>query len=315
MPDMDISIVVLNWNDRKHLEICLDSLANCSKRHSVEIIVVDNGSTDGSPEFVRSQFPQVQLITLAENIGFPKGNNTGIRASKGEYIFVLNSDIKVLDDCVDRLVDHLEANPKIGMIGPRILNGDLTHQSSCRHFPTLWNNFCETTGLATLFKSSRIFCGEHMMYFKGDRTIDVDVLVGCFWTVRRKALDEFGLLDKGFFIYAEDVDWCKRCWKSGWSVVFFSEASAIHYRGVSTTKKDPVRFAITQQKSVLRYWQKHHGIPGRFAIGGLMLAGLLARLLASVTSYAVRPGSRERSGTKLRVMSACLRTLFGASHP
>lgn len=98
-------------------------------------------------------------------------------------------------------------------------------------------------------------------------------------------------------------------------MVFFSEASAIHYRGVSTTKKDPVRFAITQQKSVLRYWQKHHGIPGRFAIGGLMLAGLLARLLASVTSYAVRPGSRERSGTKLRVMSACLRTLFGASHP
>ncbi len=310
---MDLSIVILNWNDKKHLEICLDSLANCSANRSVEIIVVDNGSTDGSPDLVESRFPHVQLIKNKENIGFPKGNNMGIRASRGNYVFVLNSDIKVLSNCVDQLADYLDAHPDIGMIGPKILNGDMTHQSSCRHYPTLWNNFCVASGLAAAFKSSKLFSGEHMMYFHGDRQIDVEVLVGCFWTVRRKALDNFGLLDEGFFIYAEDVDWCKRCWKAGWRVVFYPEASAIHYRGVSTTKKDPVRFAITQQQSVLRYWQKHHGALGRFAIGMLMVTHIFVRTLTVLVKYAVSSASREEGRTKLRVSNACLRALLGGT--
>jgi hypothetical protein len=154
-----------------------------------------------------------------------------------------------------------------------------------------------------------------MLYFHGDRTIDVEVLVGCFWTVRRKALDQFGLLDEGFFIYAEDVDWCMRCRKAGWRVVFYSDIQAIHYRGVSTVKKDPIRFSITQQQSVLRFWGKHHGPWGRFSIRLLIFAGTFVRLLATSVSYLMRPGSRAESRIKLSVSQACLRNLLFGTRP
>ena len=255
--------MILSWNDQKYLEECLHSLENSTKTRRVEIIVVDNASTDGSPDIVAAKFPHVTLIRNAENLRFPKGNNVGMRASRGKYVYLLNSDVKVLPGCMDALADYLDAHPDIGMIGPRILNGDMTHQSSCRRYPTLWNNFCVMSGLAGAFKSSKIFCGEHMFYFKGDKLIDVDVLVGCFWAVRREAIDEkFGMLDEGFFMYAEDLDWCKRCWEGGWRVVFYPEAQAIHYRGGSSAKKDPVWLALTQQRSVLRYWKKRY-ITGR----------------------------------------------------
>lgn len=307
---MDISIVILSWNDKQHLDGLLKSLANATKARSMEIIVVDNASTDGSVEMVETGFPSVQLIKNKENLGFPKGNNVGVMASRGKYVYLLNSDIKVLDGCIDALADYLDQNPDVGMLGPKVLNGDLTHQSSCRNFPTLWNNLCSATGLAKAFAGSKLFSGEHMMYFKGDRTLDVDVLVGCFWAARRSALDEFGLLDEGFFIYAEDVDWCKRCWKAGWRVVFYPGAEAIHYRGASTTKKDPVRFAVTQQRSVLRYWKKHHGMAGRMSMSCLIFGHLAARWVVALLNYVARPSTREDSQARMRVSGACLRDLI-----
>jgi GT2 family glycosyltransferase len=249
------------------------------------------------------------LIRNKENLGFPKGNNMGVMASQGKYVYLLNSDIKVLEECVDSLADFMDQNPKVGFCGPKILNGDKTHQSSCRWFPTLWNNFCSASGLATAFPGSRLFSGEHMLAFKGDRQMDVDVLVGCFWVARRAALDEFGLLDEGFFIYAEDVDWCKRCWKAGWRVVFYPNACAIHYRGASTTKKDPVRFALTQQRSVLRYWKKHHGPAGRFGIACIIFMRLVLRWSAALFKFVTVRAKRQDSSVKMRVAAACLKAL------
>ena len=121
-------------------------------------------------------------------------------------------------------------------------------QSTCRRFPTLWNNFCSATGLATRFKNSRFFAGEHMWYFPHDRTLKVDVLVGCFSFIRRETFDIVGLLDEGLFMYGDDVDWCRRCWKAGWEVVFYPGARAIHDRG-KITAPYPVRFALAQQRS------------------------------------------------------------------
>ena len=273
---IDISVVILSWNDKDHLVELLDSLQ--STKRSMEIIVVDNASTDGSPELVEAKYPHVILIKNKENLGFPKGNNMGTRASRGKYVYLLNSDIKVLEGCMDALADFMDQNPKVGFCGPRIFNKDLTHQSSCRRNPTLWNNICSASGLASVFRGSKFFSGEHMFYFKGDRQIDVDVLVGCFWVVRRAAIDEFGLLDEGFFIYAEDVDWCKRCWKAGWRVVFFP-GQAIHYGGASTTKKGPRSFcpdaaAVSVEVLEKASWQPgsfqhglHHLQPFEFALG------------------------------------------------
>jgi len=311
---MDISVVILSWNDKSHLEGLLKSLDNSTKTRSMEIIVVDNASTDGSPEMVASDFPAVNLIRNKENLGFPKGNNVGITASRGKYIYILNSDIKVLDGCIDALADYLDQNPKVGMVGPKVLNGDMTHQSSCRRFPTLWNNFCEAAGLAKVFPTSKMFCGEHMSYFKGNQLGGVDVLVGCFWTVRREALDEVGLLDEGFFIYAEDVDWCKRFWEGGWRVDFCPAASAIHYRGASTVKKDPVRFALTQQRSILRYWKKHHNAAAGIGVRSIIFIHKASRWAAALVSYLVKSSGRKDSKMRMDVAGACLRDLFSRHH-
>jgi GT2 family glycosyltransferase len=281
----------------------------------VEIIVVDNASTDGSPEMVETLFPDVKVIRNKENLGFPKGNNIGVRAGKGRYVCLLNSDIRVFEDCFDALVGYMDQHQTVGMIGPKILNADLTHQSSCRNFPTLWNNFCLVTGLASAFRNSKIFSGEHMFYFKGDQLIEVDVLVGCFWMVRREAIDKFGLLDEEFFMYAEDLDWCKRCWKAGWSAVFFPEAKAIHYRGGSSAKQNPVWLALTQQNSVLRYWKKHHSAVGNFGIRCFMLVYRILRLGVATFNYLTRPAKRKDSEVRIQVAGACLRALFlGKNH-
>jgi GT2 family glycosyltransferase len=310
---MDISVVILSWNDKQYLETCLQSLKDATCTCSMEIIVVDNASTDGSPEMVETSFPEVKIIRNAENLGFPRGNNVGIKASCGKYIYLLNSDIKVFPGCLDTLADYLDQNPEVGMVGPRILNRDLTHQSSCRRFPTLWNNFCELAGLAKIFRGFRFFSGEHMFYFKGDRLRDVDVLVGCFWTIRRTAVDQFGLLDEGFFMFAEDVDWCKRFWENGWRIAFCPGAQAIHFRGGSSTRKDPVWLALTQQRSILRYWKKHHGAAANVAFRGLVFIQRISRWAAALVTWLLRPSKRTDGQTKMRVALACARDLFGRS--
>ena len=307
---MDISVVILSWNDKQYLEVCLQSLEKATKSRTMEIIVVDNASTDGSSGMVENLFPNVKLIKNQENLGFPKGNNIGIQASRGKYVYLLNSDIKIFAGCLDVLADYLDQNPKIGMVGPKILNRDLTHQSSCRRFPTLWNNFCAATGLAKIFAGSKFFSGEHMFYFKGDRLMEVDVLVGCFWTVRRTAIDEFGLLDEGFFMFAEDLDWCKRFWEAGWRVVFCPDAQAIHYRGGSSEKKDAVWLALTQQRSILRYWKKHHHAAAYFGIRCLMFMHKSSRWGAAIIRYLISPSTRKDSKIRMQTTAACLRDLF-----
>ena len=243
---MDISVVIVGWNARHYLELCLKSLADAPPRCSMEVLVVDNASSDGSSEMIKAQFPWVKLIRSEENLGFAKGNNVAIRQCQGRYIALVNPDVIVFSGCLDALADFLDQNPKVGNVGPRVLNPDMTMQSTCRRFPTLWNNFCSATGLATKFKNSTFFAGEHMFYFPHDRTLPVDVLVGCFSMIRRETFNDVGLLDEDLFMYGDDVDWCRRCWKAGWQVVFFPGAKAIHDRG-KITAPYPVRFAVAQQ--------------------------------------------------------------------
>jgi|SRR5208282_2790766 len=312
---VDISVIILSWDDRQHLEECLESLSHGLKSRAMEVIVVDNASTDGSPEMVENKFPQVNLIRNRENLGFSKGNNIGLRASQGRYVCLLNSDIILLDDCLEALADYMDQHTEIGMIGPKILNADQTHQSSCRKFPNWRNNFCSATGLANVFRHSKFFSGEHMFYFKGDRTMDVDVLVGCFWVARREALRDYGLLDEDFFMYGEDVDWCKRCWKSGWRVTFFPGARAIHYGGGSSAKKDVVWVEMTQQRSLLHYWSKHHGKFGQFGIRAILILHRLVRWGSALAKRVMRPSCRRKSKNRMQLNWACLQDLFAGSSP
>jgi len=306
---MDISVVIVAWNAKRYLELCLESLEKAPPRRSTETLVVDNASTDGTAEMLETRFPWVKLIRSPENLGFARGNNVAIRQCKGRYIALVNPDVIVLPGCLDALADFLDQNPKVGNVGPRVFNLDMTQQSTCRRFPTLWNNFCDATGLATRFKNSRFSAGEHMFYFPHDRTLRVDVLVGCFSFIRREAFDAVGLLDEKMFMYGEDVDWCRRCWKAGWEVVFFPGARAIHDRG-KTTAPYPVRFALAQQRSVLHYWSKYHGILGRLGIRSIMVFRHLMRYSVGVLSSLAHSPGRGTSKVRKQVSGACLRELL-----
>jgi GT2 family glycosyltransferase len=303
---VDISVVIVGWNAKHYLELCLNSLAKDPPRRSMEVLVVDNASADGSAEMIEEKFPWVKLIKSSVNLGFAKGNNVAIRQCQGRYIALVNPDVIVFPGCLDALADFLDENPKVGNVGPRVFNPDMSQQSTCRRFPTLWNNFCSAAALATTFTKSRIFAGEHMWYFAHDRTLAVDVLVGCFSMIRRETFDQVGLLDEDLFMYGDDVDWCRRCWNAGWQVVFYPGARAIHDRG-KITASYPVRFAVAQQRSVLHYWTKHHSFLGGLGMRSIMLFHHLLRY-----SFAVISGARgnAQSDVRKQVSGACLRDLF-----
>jgi GT2 family glycosyltransferase len=311
---IDISVVIVAWNARHYLELCLESLAAAPPHRSMEIIVIDNASADGTVEMMEARFPYVTLIKSGENLGFAKGNNVAIRQCKGRYIALVNPDVIVFPGCLDALADFLDQNPKVGNVGPRVLNPDRTLQSSCRRFPTLWNNFCSATGLASVFKDSRFFAGEHMFYFPHDRTMPVDVLVGCFSFIRREAFEVVGLLDEGLFMYGDDVDWCRRSWNVGWQVVFYPGAESIHDRG-KTTAPYPVRFAVAQQKSILHYWSKHHGFFGVLGIRTILFFRHLVRYSLAVVAGLARAKQSAGGNLQKQVSGACLRELFSGDVP
>ena len=191
----------------------------------------------------------------------------------------------------------------------RFLNPDMTLQSSCRRFPSLWNNFCTVTGLSRALKGSRFFAGEHMFFFPHDRTRAVDVLVGCFSMVRRETFDSVGLLDENLFMYGDDVDWCRRAWKAEWEVIFFPGARAVHDRG-SITAPYPVRFALAQQKSILYYWSKYHSIFGVLGIRSILLFHHLLRYTLAVVAGLTHPQKQAQTEARRRVSGACLRELI-----
>lgn len=311
---VELSVVIVSWNARHYLDLCLESLANDPPRRSMEVLVVDNASADDTVEMVEAKYPWVKLIKSKENLGFSKGNNVAIRQCQGRYIALVNPDVIVFPGCLDKLADFLDQNPKVGDVGPRVFNPDMTQQSTCRRFPTLWNNFCSATRLEGIFKGRRFFAGEHMFYFPHDRTLAVDVIVGCFSMIRRETFDEVGLLDEGLFMYGDDVDWCRRAWNAGWQVVFYPEPRAIHDRG-KTTAPFPVHFAVAQQRSVLHYWTKHHTFLGVLGIRSIMFSHHLLRYVVSALSSLAQSKKGSQNEVRKQVSSACLRQLLFGSVP
>lgn len=273
-----VSIIIVNWNARNYLMQCLASLSPEVCRYPMEIIVVDNASSDGSPECVESEYPDVKLIRNKENLGFAKANNIGVAASTGKYLCFVNSDVKVLPDCISRLVEYCDEHPDTGMVGPRIIGADGHLQRSCRGFPSVWNMFCRALAFDTIFKNLKLFTGYSLLHWSQNSLCQVDILTGCFWLVRRQALEQVGGLDESFFIYGEDMDWCKRFWRKGWPVVFVPSAEAIHYGGGSSSNA-PVRFYIERQRADLQYWKKHHS---KIAVACYFLISCLHMLLRAI---------------------------------
>jgi len=277
--------------------------------HSIEIIVVDNASSDGSAEAVKESFPEVVLIQNETNLGFAKANNIGIKKSSGRYLYFINSDAETLESCIDRLYDFMEKNPQIGMAAPKILYPDRSLQVTCRKFPSLWNNFCSAAGLNKIFPSYSFFSSDQMFYFNHDEIRTINVLAGCFLVVRRNAMEKVGLFDERFFIYAEDIDWCRRFWDADWQIAFFPEAEAIHHGGGSSSNA-PVRFSLEQERATLQYWQKHHSTLAIRILLIILFSKHLTRLLWGVLLYAIKPSKRLKSREQVKQNISGIKLIF-----
>ncbi|MDO8426270.1 MAG: glycosyltransferase family 2 protein [Deltaproteobacteria bacterium] len=299
---MDISVVIVSWNAKRFLLECLQSLYS---EHEMEVIVVDNASIDGSPQAVKELFPQAILILNGANAGFAGANNAGIRHSAGRYLCLINSDVTVFRDTLDKMVKYMDEHPSIGILGPMVLNPDLTLQRSCRRFPALSSSFLLALGLGSVFKG--------LGFFPHDGVRAVEAISGCFMMVRRKAVNEVGPMDERFFLYAEDKDWCRRFRDAGWTNVYYPLARALHYGG-SSSKNAPVRFYIEMHRANLQYWRKHRGAISLAAFRAVMMLHQFVRVLRGALLYIIMPSQREEAAHKVTRSLACLKWLvFGGS--
>ncbi len=236
---IDLSIIIVNYNVKEFLQNLIHSIEKASENISTEIIVVDNASTDGSNELLKSKFPFIKLIENKINLGFGKANNIGLRIAKGNYIVMINPDAIVSEDTFSKMIKFFEENPEAGLATPKILNPDGSLQLGCRRsFPGPWTSFCRVTGLSGLFPNSKLFARYNLTYLPENQTFEVDAISGSFMMVNREVYEKVGGFDEQFFMYGEDLDLCYRIQNAGYKVFYVHTAQIIHYKGESTKRSD-----------------------------------------------------------------------------
>ncbi|MBW3624943.1 MAG: glycosyltransferase family 2 protein [Armatimonadetes bacterium] len=223
----------------------------------VEVIVVDNASSDGSAEMVRNEFPDVKLIDSGENLGWAKGNNVGIEVSTGRYLFLLNPDTVVHAGALESLTAFMDARPGAGACAPLLLNPDGTIQRSLRRFPEPVSLLWDVLGMAKLFPHSGMFAAYRMGDFPYDRVAEVDQPMGAALFLRKETLERVGLMDEAFPIFFNDVDWCYRAVQAGWKIYFVPKAKVTHYGGSSTSQVKP-KMVAESHRSLERFYRKHY---------------------------------------------------------
>ncbi len=243
----DVSISLVNTNSRDFLLACLESLRGVD----AEVVVLDNASEDGSADAVRALFPHVRVIEQRHRAGFGANHNTVIRNTSGRYVYVLNEDTTSEDWGLERMVAHLDANPHVAALGPRLVYPDGRQQASAWRFPTPAR---AALGLLTLGRAAVVQSG-------GSRIRDVDWAMGAALLVRREALDDVGLFDEGFFLYSEEVDLEYRLHAAGWGVQYFPEVTVVHHES-QFSAGIPERRINEMWRSRHRYWRKHHSPAG-----------------------------------------------------
>ena len=221
-----VACVVVTHDALQWIERCLESI------RGVEIVVVDNGSTDGTVGFVRDSFPMVRVIE-AENSGLAAGWNRGIESTAAEHVLVLNADAWLVEDALDRLLAAADRHPAAGLVGPRLLNPDGSLQRSVRGFPTVWRLATEYLYLRKLAPSSQAFNAFYGAGFDHTSERAVDWVMGACMLVRRRAFDEVGPFDERYFLFSEEVDWMRRAADRGWQVVFTPDARCVHVGGAT----------------------------------------------------------------------------------
>ena len=341
-PSPDLSIIIVSWNVRELLRGCLASISRNqgsgvrgqpqamppltpdSCLLTPEIIVIDNASSDGSAAMVAAEFPQVRLIANADNRGFTGGNNQGIAVAQGRYVFFLNPDTVVMGDALAALVSYLEAHPDVGVVGPQLRYGDGSLQSSRRRFPTFGSALFESTPLAWHWPDNP-WARRYRMEDQGSGSReqdevaagllshtgqDVDWLVGAALLTRRTVLDQVGGFDEGYFMYSEELDWCRRVKTAGWRVVYLPSAQIIHYEGKSSEQVVAARH-IRFQTSKVRYFRKFHGRLAAATLRVFLLAAFAVEWVIEAGKWLLgskRPLRRERMAAYAQLLASGLRS-------
>lgn len=255
MKKVTISVIIVNWNTCALLAECIAAVEREIASSPHDIWVVDNGSHDDSVAMLRRDFPQVNVIESQVNLGFARANNLAMQRSKGRYGLLLNTDALVQPGSIQALLQVAEAAPKAGIVGARLLNPDGTFQASHTRFPTLWQEFLILSTLGR--RLLRPWYPSHgPEEEKGPQR--VDYVEGACMLVRREALAEVGGLDEGYFMYAEEVDWCRRMRAAGWEVWYAPAAKVVHIGGASSANRKTGREADLYRSRV-RYFRIHHG--------------------------------------------------------
>lgn len=277
----DLSVLIVSYNTRELLARCLDTLlaaAGEARMPQLEIIVIENGSTDGTVELLTGCYPAVTLLPNATNAGFAAANNQGLALARAPVALLLNSDAFVTAETLRRGLGVLATRPRAGMAGVRLLNADGTTQFAYGTFPTLWSDLLTSVGLDRFLTPARQPARS--------RVGPVDWVNGACLFVRTAALGDIGPLDEAFFMYSEEVDWCRRCWARGWEVWYAGDAPVTHLGGASSSKSDLSR-RIALYRSRLGLRRRLGGSASSAALWLGMLAGLGGRALGRAAVQAL----------------------------
>jgi O-antigen biosynthesis protein len=280
-----ISVVIVNYRVPTLLRECLLSLRASEGVGVLEIVVVDNNSGDHSQAMVESEFPEVRWVGLKSNIGFGKACNVGARLARGANLLLLNPDTVVAKDTLRECVSFLQSHPRLGVLGPRILNSDGSLQVSCRRsFPTPLVAFYRFAGLSRLFPRSRTFGRYNLTYLDPDESAQVDAISGSFMLLPRKVYLEIGGFDEQFFMYGEDLDLCRRVHEAGYEVWYFAGAQIVHFGGRSSSQRS-VRSRAHFYEAMLLFSRKYRHLREAFLPGWLVYLGIVVQAGLWTGSY------------------------------
>jgi hypothetical protein len=278
---MDLSIVIVNYYLERYLPACLESIYRSINQLAYEIFLVDNGSQEGAIAKICKGYSDLRVLTNKENVGFARANNQAMKECRGDFILLLNPDTIVTPNAIDIMVDFLRDHIDAGAIGPKLLNPDGSLQYSCRAFPGLWTLLFNRYSLLTQLFPHNPFSRHYLLSDWDHNSLrEVDWISGACLMTRQEVVKEVGLLDEGYFIFNEDVDWCRRMKDQGWKIYYLPEAKIIHYIN-SSKSKDSYRLIIERHKGMLHYFHKHYRVSLvlRLLVDGMIMGRSLWLLL------------------------------------
>jgi GT2 family glycosyltransferase len=290
---MDLSIALVNWNNRDYLKQCLESLEAAELSVECEIVVTDNGSTDGSLQMLAERFPYVQIVQNEGNVGVARANNQCIQASSGRYVYILNNDTVVNRPSIQSMVRFLDEHPEAGAVGGNLLNPDGSLQSSFFHFPTLREEFLIVSHIGRRLNPT---FPSHKGAWPAVRT--VDWISSASIIVRRAAIEQIGLIDEEYFIYSDETDWQYRLWQAGWKVYYLPQVTTIHYGGGSF-QPGGKRYTLVYRGRML-FARKHYSRPYRFVQRTMFAGAAIGRLIVWAVA---RVSAKWRSIAEKQVIS------------